>query len=224
MKPKSALFVALLLAGGAAWAEETPRYEPGHHFGLGVRLAAGGTWHMTTRLPDSSDYDYRGVDSGVMGTDAGLTASWEYLWGSGLAFGFAASVQFRSAGIFLPYTEMGTELQFDPRLRYYFNRSAHVRPYLQAAVGTSYGDASDTVTDYTKEYESYDQPPTGGVRYAMAINLSTAIGVLFLFDDAPVGLFVDLGVEGVFYWVETTSKIERNGHTRSLLATFGVAF
>jgi hypothetical protein len=224
MKPISAAFVAVMLWCSAAWAEETPLYQPGHHFGLGVRLTAGGTWHMTTKVPDS-DYDYwPGRDSGVMGTDAGLTASWEYLWGSGLAFGFAAAVQFRSAGTFLPYTEMGTEIQLDPRVRYYFNRGAHVRPYLQMAVGPSYADASDIVTDYTGDSESYDAPPTGGVRYGLAVNLSSSIGTLFLFDDAQVGLFVDLGVEGVFYWVETTHDIERHGHVRSLLATFGLVF
>jgi hypothetical protein len=201
-------------------------YGSGHHWGLGVRVSTGGNWQMDAETtPSSEDQLDEGRSEGVLGTNPGVVTSWEYLNDAGFSFGAALAAHFYSAGRSLPESRVGVAVQLHPTVSYYFSMDGHVRPYAKCSLGPSYVFLSDML----EKYEKYNHTP----KKAFAISGSGAIGALILSGESSVGLFIELGIEGVMFWAKEMkykspdgehASVSRSGDALYLLVNFGLAF
>lgn len=216
-----ALFLVTTLGFEAAAEEKAAEsFGPGNHFGMTLRLAVPGAWglHWEEDWGDGDTenrYEYGGLKA-----SPGLGFFWEYLTAGGiLAPGIWLGLQFHSWDQFTMSYNLGMELQIDPRLRIYMRKSGWWRPYAQLAAGFSIGIPSNLLGNENRTH----------VNYALAINASAALGSLLVPRDSPVAFFLDLGIEGVFFWSESESSegealTKYNGYAYYMLIAAGLEF
>ncbi|MBW2277214.1 MAG: hypothetical protein JRF63_06960 [Deltaproteobacteria bacterium] len=175
--------------------------QDGNRFGAEVRLGVAG--HIEMIEEDEL--------SMKAGPTPGLGLFWEKATDGVVAPGLYLGVQFLTASMGYYYemeaaTDIGTEIQIDPRLRFYLMQRGWWRPYLQAAFGLSVGIPSEWIREDT---------PIG-----IGFNTSGMLGLLLVPKHADVGFFFGGGVEWTAQW--GVGDIDEGAYQRQFVFSLGI--
>jgi len=170
-----------------------------NRFGAEVRLGVAGHIEMI-------EEDELSMKSGP---SPGFGLFWEKATDGVVAPGLFVGAQFITAsfGYFEEYAaDIGTELQIDPRLRFYLVQQGWWRPYLQAAFGLSLGIPSEWIREET---------PIG-----IGFNTSGMLGLLMIPKGTDVGFFFAGGVEWTAQW--GVGDVDEGAYQRQFVFSMGI--